>query len=269
MDKLLELRKTKFNATILDLFEEPDKSDSVYSVKLTTAMKRVAIMLKISELLENSELGKNIITLNKYRNKIVHYSVSLEYETIHSLITKTIEKFLLLLENNVKHKQFIKDYFTEVRFTDIPIRSSFEGIAKNVQDRVVKLMSLFDGQKISGALFSLSKKISLPKFENESSNIISENFCKLVIESETLDKKKWVVIIQRDVPDQRLVESLCHTVLMLKLNDEFQQEKTIIWVINFSGQHLIKNEIYDSFNGWNVLISDQGNFQKLEEELNN
>jgi hypothetical protein len=105
LDKLLELRKTKFNATILDLFEE---SDSLYSVKLTTAMKRVAIMLKISELLENSELGKNILILNNYRNKIVHYSVSLEYETIHSLISKTIEKFLLLLENNIKINNLLK-----------------------------------------------------------------------------------------------------------------------------------------------------------------
>jgi hypothetical protein len=56
------------------------------------------------------------------------------------------------------------------------MRSSFEALAKNVQDRVLNLMSLFDRQKISGALFDLSKEISLPKFEIESLNVFQKLF---------------------------------------------------------------------------------------------
>ncbi|MBD2726691.1 hypothetical protein H6G96_10200 [Nostoc sp. FACHB-892] len=264
LTQLLTLRQAQPNATILDLFEEPE---SPRSVTLITAMKRVAIMLKISDLLKDSELEKNIILLNEYRNKIVHYSVNLEFETVHPLVLKAVEQFLSLLENNIKDEQFIKDYLPEIRRIDIPMRSLFEIVTKNVKNRILTLINLFDGQKVSGKLFNLEQDISLPKFEIESLNITEEAYYRVIVEAETLNKEKWIVILQAGVPNHHLIQSLYHTVLTRKITQQDQQEKTIIWLINFSGQHLIKNTICETFQKWDVLISDQGNLQKIEQEL--
>ncbi|MBO1051036.1 MULTISPECIES: hypothetical protein [unclassified Dolichospermum] len=266
INKFEKLASVKPNATIIDVFEE---DDSPHSIGCEDSLKRARIMLGLEEFKKGDNnqktLGDKILELNKYRNRITHFSAQLNTEEIIPLLEEIITDFLYLLEKNIKDKEFTERYISEICRIDLPMRSPFVVTTKNVKNRILNLIKLFNNQKISGELFYRNnQEIYLPKFENESL-FIQESTCEGLIEIETLSKERWLIIIQTGIISDQVIQFIWakatqHHIIYRR---DFQVQT---WLVNFVGDVLIK-KIGDELSSIGVFISNEENIKNLEKQI--
>ncbi|MEH2313402.1 MAG: hypothetical protein V7K35_18805 [Nostoc sp.] len=271
INKFEKLVNIKPNATIIDVFEE---DDSPHSIGCEDALKRARIMLGLEELKKgdnNQEtLGDKILNLNKYRNRINHFSVQLNTGKSITLLGEIITDFLSLLERNIKNQEFTERYIPEIRYIDSPMRSPFTEMTKGVKNRILNLIKLFDNQKVSGDFFDREgQEICLPKFKDESLSIIEDWGSAVIILAETLNEEKWIIFIQTGFFSYEIIQFIWHNMI---INLAGGQQNFQGWLVNFVGNDLVRKHsnnvsLGDNLRRLGVLISNQDNIQKLEEKL--
>jgi hypothetical protein len=194
--QLTNLRKQNPAVSVLDLFEQENPA---FSVSFHKAVERAAVMLNLDDLSERSKLRTNIDELTKYRNKIVHYSISIDFDRIVVLLSETMNDFLGLLETTIKDDNFSNIYIKEIRQASLPLTQRFLLLEKEAITRIENLMNYFNCQKVPGYLFGANEDITLPKFKsiNQAFKPQLENRrFYLDIKAETENKEVWIVEVK-------------------------------------------------------------------------
>lgn len=162
--KLVYLRRQPgmTNAGVLDLFEQDE--NGIVSVSFHNLIQRAALMLNLSELEEGAPLRTNIDELTRYRNKIVHFSIEMNVNEVSSLLSDILEPLLQLLASEVQDANFVNNSIPEIRRRAQPVRDLSQYYEVESVRRVERLLRKFNGQHVSGSLFSLEGDIVLPVF---------------------------------------------------------------------------------------------------------
>lgn len=102
-------QKTGEHVTITELF----KYSNIKTVGFLKALERVSAVLDIYELTSGMPLYESITILNKYRNQVVHLTITIEKNKIVELLSEIIRPFLRIVEVQVKDDIFI-NYFADL-----------------------------------------------------------------------------------------------------------------------------------------------------------
>ncbi len=266
--QLTNLRKQNPDVSVLDLFEQENPA---FSVSFHKAVERAAVMLNLDDLSERSKLRTNIDELTKYRNKIVHYSINIDFDRIVVLLSETMTDFLGLLETAIEDNNFSKVYIKEIRQASLPLTKRFLLLEKEAITRIVNLMHYFNCQKVTGYLFGSNEDIILPRFKS-----INQNFAQqlenravyLDIKAETENKEVWIVEVKRG----SMNTSMNHDVIaqlnyykssFIEISKELNVSDIKAWFISLNeGFNILRKE---EFKEAGILVSSLSDIEKLEE----
>lgn len=191
--KLAHLRRqpNMGNAQVLDLF---DSGEGIYTVGFGKLVDRAAIMLNIPELNQGAQLREKIDDLTSYRNKTVHFTIEVKVDEVVSLLAGLAEPFLILLEREVKNKDFIKQCIPTIKKHAKPVSNAHLQRYQEIEKRIRTLLGKFNEQTVPGKLFSAYDEVILPHFKSiEKQQRKRGTQADLIARSETID---WQVEIK-------------------------------------------------------------------------
>ena len=94
------------NISIIDFFNEDVDSKSI---SFTQALTRAVLMLDIEELSDKpnkTDFRKSIDRLTNYRNRLIHFSLDLNFDEVTVLLSKLLEPLLRLLKTHIQDSNF-------------------------------------------------------------------------------------------------------------------------------------------------------------------
>jgi hypothetical protein len=273
VDKLVQLRKQSqyFEASVLDLFEQKKPA---FSVGFEKAVERAAIMLNISELSQPHPLRRNIDELTKYRNKIVHYAVTLEVNEIIILISSIMNDFLDLLEQNIQNDTFIQVYLPEIRQASLSIRERAIILARETELRIEKLILKFNNQKVSGNLFGYEQEIALPRTLETNNSQFRDNSIRTFhfydIKATMENHEQWIVTVRIPLQNAAMLYRMIQTMQSLKSSNSILDRPIKLWFVNLSDQLSSrgKERIREQCKTHDILVSFKEDIENLETLLN-
>ncbi|MFN6571576.1 hypothetical protein [Dendronalium sp. ChiSLP03b] len=271
VEKLAKLRNQpqQVEASVLDLFEQEKPA---FSVGFEKAVERAAIMLNITELSKTSPLRSNIDELTKYRNKIVHYAVSLEVNEVITLISSIMDDFINLLERNIQDNNFQEKYLPEIRQANLPISIKVKSLIQESESRVKNLIMNFNNQYVSGKLFGVEDNILLPK----TTNIYTHNYKNnnpWDIRASMSNNEEWLVeikILSTNYSSRKMAINQLrnHKKFLLDKYEGITESQIKLWFISLNDKdksNFLRETDFFKENG--ILVSYKDDIEQLEELL--
>ncbi|BAT55388.1 hypothetical protein NOS3756_43750 [Nostoc sp. NIES-3756] len=271
VEKLAKLRNQpqQFEVSVLDLFEQ-DKP--AFSVGFEKAVDRAAMMLNISELSETSTLRSNIDELTKYRNKIVHYAVTLEVNEVITLISSIMNDFIDLLERNIQDNNFQEKYLPEIRQANLPIYVRVQSLIQESESRLKNLIMNFNNQYVPGKLFGVEEQIFLPQALNISTHDY-KNKEPWDIRASMSNNEEWLVEIKISSMNSSSIKMainqlLNHNFFLLDKYESITESKIKLWFITLNDRdksRFLRNTDFFKQNG--IFVSSKDEIEELEKLL--
>ncbi|MEA2564196.1 MAG: hypothetical protein QOH06_5700 [Acidobacteriota bacterium] len=148
-------------ATVLDLFEY---GQGAYTVGFAKLVDRVAVMLGIKELTPGQPLRQDIDDLTIYRNKIVHFSVTMNIAEVTSLLSDILEPLLQLLDREVNDQKFKEVCIPEVRRRVAQVSSYGFELEAESENRIRRLLAHLKDTAVPGELLGAVGEVQIPSF---------------------------------------------------------------------------------------------------------
>jgi hypothetical protein len=266
--QLTNLRKQNPDVSVLDLF---DQENPAFSVSFHKAVERAAVMLNLDDLSERSKLRTNIDELTKYRNKIVHYSINIDFDRIVVLLSETMTDFLGLLETAIEDDKFSKAYIKEIRQASLPLTKRYLLLEKEAIARITSLMNGFNNQKMPGYLFGVDEDIILPCFKTIESNYVQNlknRKLNLDIKAETKNQEIWIIDVKITSMNSSVIYSSIHQVasqksIFLELKEKLNISDIKAWFISLDERFILLRK--EEFKKADILVSSLSDIKKIEE----
>jgi hypothetical protein len=266
--QLTNLRKQNPDVSVLDLFEQENPA---FSVSFHKAVERAAVMLNLDDLSEKNKLRTNIDELTKYRNKIVHYSINIDFDMIVALLSETMTGFLDLLTTAINDENFSEVHIQEIRQAALPLTKRFLLLEKEAIVRIASLINYFNRQKVPGYLFGADEDIILPCVKAVNIDFVQKlenRTFGLDIKVETESKEVWLVEVKLSLLKYSASSNVIHQLNSYKESFlEFREELDVLdikgWFINLNERSSIIRK--DKFQEAGILVSSLSDIKKLEE----
>lgn len=232
------------------------------SVTYEEAYERVEAFINPPEL--NETLLKYLGKLNRLRNQLEHYAIDADKEEVVQLLEAIHKPILNLFE---KHLGPLTQLQTPQIIEAWQSITNSQQLFKRVNHEVAELIRKFNGQKVSGSLFGLEGKITLPKFdsiiENDYINVDGVNGSMQIgvdifassIGSAGKASTKWVVET-RPAGTQRILLTI------QQLSFYAKQTGSIPWLVIFDN---IPDSARKDAKNLNVMTSNRQDFETLSQ----
>jgi len=230
IEKLDKLRKRPgmANATVLDLFEH---GQGAFTVGFAKLIERVAVMLGISELAQGANLRQNIDELATLRNKLVHFSVTINVVEVASLLSDILDPLLNMLNREVSDSKFRDICIPEVRRRAQPVQNFSYELAAEGEKRVSRLLQRLGGEEIPGEFFGTAGPVQFPLFKGVSETQPGRRGADLEARG---DLEDWIVEIKLRVTPQLARELRYQLEHFRRLYEERTGRLPKVWLVALS-----------------------------------
>jgi hypothetical protein len=129
------------------------------TVTFEEAINRVEAFIKPSKF--GTNLRDDLVLLNQLRNQLEHYAIEVDKEDVVQLLSALHNPLLDLFDDEIGNIRRGQPFLIERGWDQIEDLARFYS---EMEDKVYKVVQLFDNQRIPGHLFNSPQDIILPKF---------------------------------------------------------------------------------------------------------
>lgn len=194
LDKLRKRSAALEQATVLDLFEH---GQGAFTVGFSKLLERVAVMLDVTELRQGAPLRRSIDDLALYRNKIVHFSVTINVAEVAVLLFDILDPLLSVLDREIADARFKSTCIPDLRRLAKSVTDFSQDLVVESEEQIKRILYQMRGRVVDGELLGTTDPVLFPEFVEISRGGTAEIVSDLEARSSTED---WVVEIKLRIP---------------------------------------------------------------------
>jgi hypothetical protein len=226
------------------------------TVTFEEAINRVEAFIKPSKF--GTNLRDDLVLLNQLRNQLEHYAIEVDKEDVVQLLSALHNPLLDLFDDEIGNIRRGQPFLIERGWDQIEDLARFYS---EMEDKVYKVVQLFDNQRIPGHLFNSPQDIILPKFSTIKTQSLLEiggNKYRSDILGEN-DNGIWLVEVKG------MVNSNAEKYILEQLTAYRQQPNLQVWLVMFKE---ISKAFREEARKRNILVTGDPEWKELRIVVN-